>query len=459
MITPLDKIRVMRLYEVNPSAGILMLADLLRADIERGIIPQIEEKVLAMVRKDVVGIDKMLKDIRGEDGTDAKPEDVARVLLSSPSFIASIKGRDATPVAVSDVVSALIKNKQFMQAVRGEDGDSPEIKDIISAIQADSVFMDMIRGENGDDSEVCAEDIAAMLRSDPVFIASLKGEQGSPDTAEQIAQKLNTNKQSVEQDVIIGLPMLIQHFEALFRAVNKGGSRNKMNHGGGDKVVAGNNITITRNSDGTVTIASTATGGGSGVSIITVSGTVNNSNTSFTASSEPSLLVINGEIYKPTGGEITWSYSGGTITLSEPVGTGGSIFGLAEGSGGGGGGSSWTISTPAESVGSVSYTAVATPLFIVVDGITLFEGAGYTLAGLVVTPDNDAVQYIRIYTGSSSISIETPSGSGTSFTVTATPLYIVADGATYFNGAGYSLSGLNVTMDNPVTQFIRSFHL
>ncbi len=67
----------------------------------------------------------------------------------------------------------------------------------------------------------------------------------------------------------------------------------------------------------------------------------------------------------------------------------------------------------------------------------------------------------------SGYTVETPSGAlydqalgtgGITFTVTATPVYIVADGTTYFNGAGYSIAGLTITMTNPVTQYIRSFH-
>lgn len=43
-----------------------------------------------------------------------------------------------------------------------------------------------------------------------------------------------------------------------------------------------------------------------------------------------------------------------------------------------------------------------------------------------------------------------------SFTVAATPKWIVADGIMYFDGAGYSVAGLTVTMDVPPSQFIRS---
>lgn len=73
--------------------------------------------------------------------------------------------------------------------------------------------------------------------------------------------------------------------------------------------------------------AGKATSGG--FSVIAVIGTINDSNVTFTATSQPTLLNINGAFYQKTGGAITWTYSGGTITLSSAVGTGGNIYGIA----------------------------------------------------------------------------------------------------------------------------------
>ncbi len=57
-------------------------------------------------------------------------------------------------------------------------------------------------------------------------------------------------------------------------------------------------------------------------------------------------------------------------------------------------------------------------------------------------------------------SVETPTGTvdsvNTSFVVTRTPKWIVSDGVQYFDGAGYSISGLNVTMDIAPSSFIRA---
>ncbi len=94
--------------------------------------------------------------------------------------------------------------------------------------------------------------------------------------------------------------------------------------GGGDTVAAGTNVTITRLPSGQAQINAT----GAGLTPITVTGTVDDSNKSFTAATQPTLLNINGAFYLKTGGAYTWTYVGTTITLNQPVGTGGSIFGI-----------------------------------------------------------------------------------------------------------------------------------
>lgn len=98
-------------------------------------------------------------------------------------------------------------------------------------------------------------------------------------------------------------------------------------HGGGvPSLTAGSNITLTPKSDGGYIISSS--GGGGSFAIIPVAGTIDDTNKIFTSVTEPTVLVIRGLTYQPTGGDYTWSWSAGTITLNEAIGTGGSIFGL-----------------------------------------------------------------------------------------------------------------------------------
>ena len=63
--------------------------------------------------------------------------------------------------------------------------------------------------------------------------------------------------------------------------------------------------------------------------VLEVTGTIDDSNTSFVIGSKPMVVVINGGMYQSTGGAITWTYSEGTLTTSFPVGSSGSIFGLS----------------------------------------------------------------------------------------------------------------------------------
>lgn len=50
---------------------------------------------------------------------------------------------------------------------------------------------------------------------------------------------------------------------------------------------------------------------------------------------------------------------------------------------------------------------------------------------------------------------ESPDGVTTAFTATGTPKWVIADGITYFDGAGYTYSAPTVTMDVPPSQYIR----
>lgn len=59
--------------------------------------------------------------------------------------------------------------------------------------------------------------------------------------------------------------------------------------------------------------------------IITMTGTVDDSNTSFTASSTPTVVVINGSSYRDGHGV---TISDTSVTTDSPVGTGGDIYGL-----------------------------------------------------------------------------------------------------------------------------------
>lgn len=69
-----------------------------------------------------------------------------------------------------------------------------------------------------------------------------------------------------------------------------------------------------------------SSGGGGGANIINItSGTIDDSNTVFEFEKEVKLVVVNGATYRDGAGV---TISGSSATLDNPVGTGGSIFGL-----------------------------------------------------------------------------------------------------------------------------------
>lgn len=62
------------------------------------------------------------------------------------------------------------------------------------------------------------------------------------------------------------------------------------------------------------------------------SGAINDTNKTFVFASAPTLIVINGSSYESSstiGGVAVWTIAGTTVTLANPVGTGGDIYGLA----------------------------------------------------------------------------------------------------------------------------------
>lgn len=79
---------------------------------------------------------------------------------------------------------------------------------------------------------------------------------------------------------------------------------------------------------GGITQWASVTAAGS-LTVLSATGTINDTNLLFDFASEPKLIFINGIAYRSTGGAITWSYAAPTATLSQPVGTGGDIFGTS----------------------------------------------------------------------------------------------------------------------------------
>lgn len=131
-----------------------------------------------------------------------------------------------------------------------------------------------------------------------------------------IAQILNGKM--LKKEHVAGLQQEIDAYRSQF-ARDKG-----YVHGGGDTVVAGSGVTIVPNANGTKTISASG-GGGGGLGYLAATGAVDNSNTTFTFATTPTLVIVNGTAYRDGHGV---TITGITAVLDNPANTGGDVYGL-----------------------------------------------------------------------------------------------------------------------------------
>ncbi len=166
----------------------------------------------------------------------------------------------------------------------------------------------------------------------------VSGRDGSPDTPEQIANKLSTLKEVVDGKFIKGwneiregvqraasrtVGMAARAFTLYTDGTKRHFNINSLNIAAGAGVSIDYNYASGRND---VTISASASS-----SVLEATGARDDSNTEFTFVSEPAIIVVNGASYRSTGGAITWSWDSGTLTatLSSAPGTGGDVYGVA----------------------------------------------------------------------------------------------------------------------------------
>lgn len=202
-------------------------------------------------------------------------------------------GKDVTPEMVMDAVRRHVKQP--------ENGISPKLEDVAQEVMGQKRFSRIVRKH---------------LRTLAPTFTKEKGSDGDMPTLQIVMAELE--KMGISEK-------FVQNIEARIAEVrNHVATGEGTWRGGGDTVVAGPGVTITETVNGNKKISAS----GTSLAIIAVAGAINDSNMSFTAASEPTLLNINGSFYQKTGGAITWTYVAGAITTSQPIGTGGAIFGV-----------------------------------------------------------------------------------------------------------------------------------
>lgn len=133
--------------------------------------------------------------------------------------------------------------------------------------------------------------------------------------AEDILAEIEKKKLKIEH--IAGLDGTIKAFSRQLAGLQYG--KDTWARGGGDTIAAGSGVSIST-SNGVKTISATPT-------ILTATGTVDDSNKDFTFTSKPTIIYVNGNGYRESHG---WSWNSGTLTatLDNPVGVGGDLYGI-----------------------------------------------------------------------------------------------------------------------------------
>ena len=146
------------------------------------------------------------------------------------------------------------------------------------------------------------------------------------------------------------------------------------------EIVFADNLTVTKTINGVSVSAEDGGGGGGGsINFETPSGTVDDSNETFDVLNTPLYIVVNGAQYFEG---VHYTLAGLTITLNDPIGTGGFIRSAY--------GTGIAVETPSGTVddANVDFTVTNVPKYIVVNGAQYFSGAGYTYLAGTITLDN-----------------------------------------------------------------------
>ena len=149
-------------------------------------------------------VDMILADIRGEDGEDASPEEVADIILKDENFISKTTiGKDGKTPTREELIAIIIplipEPKNGIDGQNGVNGlDGIDGQNGVNGL-------DGIDGQNGTNGE--------------------DGKDGSPDKPDEIATKLNTLEEKVERKVIKGLDNEFRLIRQMIREKNGGGGK------------------------------------------------------------------------------------------------------------------------------------------------------------------------------------------------------------------------------------------
>ena len=198
-----------------------------------------EKRLIGMLEKDpMLAKYRQLFQILANEAMDNKMEELADMIVTRVTeFGKTVKnGQDGESITgpkgeqgntpTADEIITLIK-PLIPQPVKGDKGDMPKAENILALIKP--LIPKVKDGKTPTD-----EELLNLIR--PLIPAPLNGKDGrdgvdgSPDKPKIIAEKLNTLKDVVENDVIKGLTNLINNLRQSIRENKKGGGMGNAIH-------------------------------------------------------------------------------------------------------------------------------------------------------------------------------------------------------------------------------------
>lgn len=247
-----------------------------------------------------------VKLLKGDIGP--SPEDEHLISLIKPLIPEPIPGHTPTDVELLELIKPLI----------------PEIKDGITP--SDEQLLALIRplipvaekGDPGKDGKT-PSDAKLLTLIKPLIPAPLKLE-----TANAVVEKINRSTKKIKLSQIEDLDKELGRVSKDIRSISRQKGSNKMIHGGGMTLVAGSNVTLVRNTNGTWTVAASS-GGSSSIATEKLTAVQNGSDVTLDltglAHTFVSLLFVtrDGQVLMPNGSAgfpgSSWSVSGSVVTV------------------------------------------------------------------------------------------------------------------------------------------------
>lgn len=235
--------------------------------------------------------------------------------------LATVTRDFATKLDIKSLSTRLDTTRTALEAKIAQKADEKRMKAAIDTLRSElRRATDDIRLELPEFEELEAE-LVTIRRSIP----DKYNDKPVWDSLRALSQTLEATKEELKTYRVNTTPRGGMFTPRGFQLLVSGAKKGQVNY---VNFVEGSGVTLAYNqANGRNDITISADGGSGALTVLTATGTKDDSNTAFTFVSKPVLIVVNGASYRENAG---WTWSAGTLTatLTNPVGTGGDIYAL-----------------------------------------------------------------------------------------------------------------------------------